>query len=210
MASAAPKLQAVSKLQVAREFLAVPMSLWARLPIQVRATLSGVPTRDSPAVRYGYYGLVVHTLILAAMVLLAAGVLLPFLTVKKFMILADSQSLAQIVGYLYREGDVFLAMVVLAFSIVVPFAKIATLYRLWSIGFAGGDRVRRLLAVLEFVGKWSMVEVFVAAAVVFSAKSSGIADATTEPGLYCFAASVMLSLVALYLVQRATRDRPLA
>ena len=178
--------------------------LSGRVPPEITAYFTGVPARDSMAVRYGVYGLFVHTMILSSICLLAVGVLMPFMTIKKFMLFDESQSLVEIVIYLHREGDTFLAIVVAIFSIVMPLAKIDTLYRLWSIKFAGGERVRKLLKWLEFVGKWSMIEVFMAAAAVFSVKSSGLADATTEPGLYFFAASVLLSLTATWLVKRVS------
>lgn len=195
-------------LAVSRAALSGLRTLSGRVPPGIIAYVSGVPARDSMAVRYGVYGLLVHSMILSSICLLVAGVLMPFMTVKKFMLFDDTQSLVEIVVYLHQEGDTFLAVVVALFSIVMPFAKINTLYRLWSIRYTGGERVRRLLKLLEFVGKWSMIEVFMAAAAVFSIKSSGLADATSEPGLYFFAVSVLLSLAATWLVKRVSHAPP--
>ena len=191
-------------LTMSRAVLSRVRPLLDRVPPEITAYFSGVPAHGSMAVRYGIYGLLVHSMILSSLCLLVAGVLMPFMTVQKFMLFDDTQSLAEIVFYLHREGDTFLAVVVALFSIVMPFAKINTLYRLWSIRYTGGERMRKLLKLLEFVGKWSMIEVFMAAAAIFSIKSSGLADATSEPGLYFFAASVVLSLAATWLVKRVT------
>ena len=51
----------------------------------------------------------------------------------------------------------------------------------------------------------SMLDVFIVAVIVVSAKSSFIASAQLRPGLYLFAASILLSMYAVHRIRRAAR-----
>ncbi|MGO9986088.1 MAG: paraquat-inducible protein A, partial [Rhodomicrobium sp.] len=55
---------------------------------------------------------------------------------------------------------------------------------------------------IEWLGKWSMLDVLVLALLVFYAKSTGLADAVALPGVYFFAASVILTMIAYALIDR--------
>jgi uncharacterized paraquat-inducible protein A len=54
---------------------------------------------------------------------------------------------------------------------------------------------------IEWLGKWSMLDVLVLALLVFYAKSTQFADAVALPGIYFFAGSVMLTMVAYSLIK---------
>ena len=70
---------------------------------------------------------------------------------------------------------------------------------------AGGDhnpqmrqRMHRLLAI---VSKWSMMDVLIVAIVIVAAKTSGFADAFTQPGLWYYVISVAAAAIATYMVR---------
>lgn len=48
-------------------------------------------------------------------------------------------------------------------------------------------------ALVPFLSKWSMMDVLLVAIVIFAAKTSGLAEAFTQPGLWFYAASSMLA-----------------
>ena len=138
-------------------------------------------------------------------VLLAAGVTAPVIHVNRLFIFSDSFSIIEAVGQLAEAGHYFLAVVIFLFSVVVPVFKIATAYRAWRSLEVGGDGFGRVVALLELIGKWSMLDVFIVAVIVVSAKSSIIASAQLQPGLYLFAASILLSMYAVHRIRRVAR-----
>ena len=74
------------------------------------------------------------------------------------------------VVYLYTSGSWYLALILLIASVMIPLAKLAALvYLLITVqrGSVRNNRERaRLYRVLEIIGRWSMVDVFVATFVV--------------------------------------------
>lgn len=144
-------------------------------------------------------------LILAAGVLLALGCTLPFFRVKRFFIFSDDVALAGAVVDLVREGEWLIGALVALLSIVFPLLKLQVAFRLWRRVSVGSSVMRRSLGLLDAIAKWSMADVFVVAVLIVSAKASGIADAVSRPGLYCFLGGVALSIVAVERIKGAAR-----
>ena len=139
-------------------------------------------------------------MLLAALALLVPGVFLPLVTVEKLLIFTDQVSLYGGIVGLYDSGEYFLATVLLAFSLVFPLIKI--LIGLVVASRGGPQAAPRLLGALAWLGKWSMLDVFIVGLLVVSIKSNYLADAGTEPGLYFFTASIVLSLLATHRLLR--------
>ncbi len=141
-------------------------------------------------------------LVLGAL-LLPLGWLAPMLETRRFFFVRDQYSLIETLEALAESGEIALALTVAAFSVLLPGLKTAVL--LW-LNLAGRRGMRSLgLLLLRNLGKWSMLEVFVAALVVVSLSGSGIASASTLPGHYLFAASALLLMLASGRVERDLR-----
>lgn len=138
----------------------------------------------------------VPVLAAAALGFLAAGVTLPLLTISRLWVFEDDVSILAAIAGLWDNGEAFLAVALLLFSIVFPAAKLAGVMTLWAVARPGGRAFARGLAVIDGLGRWSMMDVLVTALLIFSLKASGLASATSQPGLYCFAAAVVLSMAA--------------
>lgn len=126
----------------------------------------------------------------------ALGISLPLIEVKQLLVFTDEPSLVQIVAGLWTS-DWLLAIVVGLFSIVFPAVKLAYLHAL-TLGAAPGH----LHGALRALSNWSMLDVMLVAIVVFAAKTSGLASAVTQPGLWFFAASALLTALASALAKR--------
>ena len=61
---------------------------------------------------------------------------------------------------------------------------------------------------LSWIGKWSMLDVFVVAIVVtyFSMKESGQTDANLQIGVYYFSIYVVLSMICTMILSRITKQ----
>ncbi|WP_321344979.1 paraquat-inducible protein A [Breoghania sp.] len=125
----------------------------------------------------------------------ALGITLPLIVFKKLYLFTETPSLVQVVLGLDQEGDRGLALLVGGFSIVLPAVKLVLLH-IVALGGRG-----RFLHLLSAVSKWSMMDVMVVALVVFAAKSSGLATAVTQPGLWFYASATVATAAAALLIR---------
>jgi paraquat-inducible protein A len=103
---------------------------------------------------------------------------------------------------LWIDGSWALAMIVFIASIAVPVLKIAALGLLaWSVRKAPRWRRlerARLFRLIEVVGHWSMLDVYVVVLLAACVRFGSLASAHPEPGLLAFAAVVVLTLLAAH------------
>ena len=154
------------------------------------------PGRDRHRMTLGGRRFLLALAIVAASVCLALGITLPIIRLTQFYFFSNEHSLVSTVGTLIRDGQVFLGMTILVFSIVLPIAKLVYLLLLSTLPIAELKRQARRLRALEWVGKWSMHDVLVLSLTIFFIKSQGLHDARSLQGVYFFTASVIFMIVA--------------
>lgn len=134
--------------------------------------------------------------IIGAAVCLALGITLPIIKLTKFLFWTSEYSLISTVGVLIRDGQTFLGVVVLVFSIVFPVVKLAYLLLISTLPAAELRRHAKRLKAMEWIGKWSMHDVLVLALTIFFLKSQGVYDAASLPAVYFFTAAVGLMILS--------------
>ena len=101
---------------------------------------------------------------------------------------------------LYTTGSWPLALIVLVASVMVPLGKLVALsYLLITVqrGSLGGTRDRtRLYRMVEFIGRWSMLDVFVDTFTVALVQLQPLMSVEPGPGVLFFAAVVVLTMIA--------------
>ena len=139
-------------------------------------------------------------LFVAAPVLFAFGIILPLVTFEKLYFFEDNPSLLGIVASLYKNGDYALALLVVLFSILFPFAKMVAIAAEALSPAAGGKGW--FARLVPFLTKWSMMDVMLVAIVIAAAKTSGLANAFAEAGLWCYAGSALMMSAVQWIVAR--------
>lgn len=150
-----------------------------------------------------------HNTIAVGLTVISLGLLWPGLTEPVLTITASielmgqsreifrqSQSIAESVKTLYNGGNVFVAGLILLFSITVPLIKAALLAMvLWARNI---DTRRRMLQLVRSISKWAMADVFVVGVFIafLAAKATDNLDAVAERGFYFFAAYCLVSNLA--------------
>jgi paraquat-inducible protein A len=150
----------------------------------------------------GMRAFLIFVLTLAAAVCLVLGLTLPVVKLTRLYFWTDTHSLTSIISALYYTGEVFLACVIFVFSIVFPAFKLLYIILAGTLITVDPHRRGSWFKRIEWLGKWSMLDVLVLALLVFYAKSTQLADAVALPGIYFFAASVILTMIAYSLVER--------
>ncbi|SVD21348.1 uncharacterized protein METZ01_LOCUS374202, partial [marine metagenome] len=136
-------------------------------------------------------------ILLLSACLLVIGWFSPMMTVNRFLFLEKQISVFDSLLTFALHGEILLLVIVFLFSVVFPAAKIISSYLLWYEYDVTSDHFEKRVRILQGIGKWSMVDVFVVALVVAAVKVSIIGDIYLHWGLYSFAASVLLAMIAL-------------
>jgi paraquat-inducible protein A len=134
--------------------------------------------------------------------LILAGWLLPFMSVTSFFVFSGEISILDAMTQLVEAEEYALSAIVVLFTVVFPIAKFGLALHLWAAAPPGDLASARRAAWLDDIGRWSMLDVFLAALLVVSIKATGMAGVAVHAGVYFFAAGVVLSML---LVRRLAR-----
>jgi uncharacterized paraquat-inducible protein A len=141
--------------------------------------------------------------------LLWPGLTDPVLTITASMkilgppkeVFRQTQSIFESMKNLYNSGNVFVAGLILFFSITVPFIKAVLLF----IIMATKESITRyrLYVFARSVSKWAMADVFVVGVLIsfLAAKGTDNLDAIAERGFYFFAAYCLVSNLGFQLLK---------
>ena len=138
-------------------------------------------------------------LLLAGYVLFIPANVLP-ITITSSIVGVQSDTIMSGVAYFWHEGAYDLAIIIFTASIFVPLAKLLALTVLaWSAQTRSTwDPMQRtrLYRMVEFVGKWSMLDVFVVAMLARLVQFSSLASIEAGPGAIAFSAVVVITMFA--------------
>ena len=135
----------------------------------------------------------VPLMLFAASLCLALGLVLPLIRLERLYFFTQEPSLIEMIAGLWTEGELLLAAVVGLFSVVFPAVKLAILH---VLSYGATHERPAIPAWLKTLSNWSMLDVLLVALVIFAAKTSGLAAAITQPGLWFFAGSAVLTAIA--------------
>ena len=101
---------------------------------------------------------------------------------------------------LFEYGAWFVAIVVIFASVVIPVAKFVVIGML-MLGVRYGSRLSahrrmQLYEITEFIGRWSMIDVFVVAILAALVQLGFVASINPGPAAVCFALSVVFTMLA--------------
>jgi len=138
--------------------------------------------------------MVIPILLVLSALSLAFGLVLPLVRFEKLYFFSETPSLIDIVLSLWEQGSGGLAVLIALFSIAFPVVKLFGIaLEATTPATVGAGEVGVLARVLPMLGKWSMMDVMLVALVIVGAKTSGMASAFTQPGLWFYAASAIMT-----------------
>jgi paraquat-inducible protein A len=113
---------------------------------------------------------------------------------------SDDDTIMGGVIFLYSSGSWPLALMVLVASVMIPLGKLVSIgYLLISVqsGSVRSNRERtRLYRIVVFIGRWSMLDVFVDTFTVALVQLQPLMSVMPGPGVLFFAAVVVLTMLA--------------
>lgn len=138
-------------------------------------------------------------LLLAAALLYIPANLLPIMHTSSLGRTEDDTILAGI-AYFWRSGDWPLAVIVFVASVMVPMLKLGILTLQTVAAYRGSDwqplERAKLHRMVERIGRWSMLDVFVVSLTVSLVHFGSFAQITAGPGALAFGSVVVLTMLA--------------
>ena len=138
-------------------------------------------------------------LVIAAAICYVPANILPVLTTNT-LVSSEPDTIMSGVIYLYTSGSWPLALIVLVASVMIPLGKLVALaYLLITVqrGSVANNRERtRLYRIVELIGRWSMLDVFVDTFVVALVQLQPLMSVEPGPGVPFFMAVVVLTMLA--------------
>lgn len=127
--------------------------------------------------------------------------LFPVMTYSK-MGHADVSTIVHGAIELWQDGMIPLSLLVIFASITVPVLKIISLTIMVTATLRGKKtglaRLSRLYRVVDVIGRWSMIDVFMISILVAIVHFNFLANVTAEPGVVFFTAVVILTIFAVH------------
>lgn len=138
-------------------------------------------------------------LLIAAWILFLPANVLPIMETGS-LFGSQRDTIASGILFLWKTGSFALAIIVFIASILVPLAKLICLtYLLWTTT-KGSSRQRlfrtRLYWMLEFIGRWSMLDIYVVTLLSVLVQLKQLASIYPMPGALAFGAVVVLTMLA--------------
>jgi paraquat-inducible protein A len=138
-------------------------------------------------------------LAVAAAIMLVPANLLPVLSTKTGGSARTDTIMSGIIG-LWKDGMLAISAIVFIASILIPLLKLLGLAWLLLAVRRRASRNRRgltrLYATLAFIGRWSMLDVFLVAFLAGAVQFGALATIEPRSGIVAFAAAVVLTILA--------------
>ena len=138
-------------------------------------------------------------LLIAAMILYVPANVLPMMKTSS-LFGSQSDTIMSGVVYFWTSGSWYLALIIFFASITVPLLKMLALVLLlvsvqrrsrWQ-----REQRARLYRLVEFIGRWSMLDIYVVAVVVALVQLKALATIEPGPGAAAFGGVVVLTMFA--------------
>ncbi len=135
-------------------------------------------------------------LALAALILYPVAITMPILRVQQLGN-ANATSIIDGVITLLADGEIFVGLIVLACSIILPLGKLLALLTMSMMGARLAHSHRALThRIIDFTGRWGMLDVLAVAVLVAALKLGDLMEVAPGPAAFTFALCVLLSLLA--------------
>jgi paraquat-inducible protein A len=139
-------------------------------------------------------------LTIAAVMLYFPANLLPVLRVQSTLKGVQQNTILGGVVQFWQNGDYLVALIIFIASVVIPILKVLAITALCFAARTGHwpRATTRLYRVTDYIGRWSMVDVFVVAILVGVVQLGGVMTINAGEGALAFAGVVVLTMLAAH------------
>ena len=148
---------------------------------------------------YGKKGRLITLLLPFSLILNILALLSPFISIDQAGISTLCYTLPQSIVMMCQEKLYVVAGLILLFSILFPFVKLITLSYIW-LKCKDSEKRSKLIGIIEPLGKWSMLDVFVVCIMLVLTNKQFLIGGTAEIGVIFFLFAIFSSMTASHLI----------
>lgn len=130
-----------------------------------------------------------NSLIVFETFFLLCGVYLPLVRTNEFWFFSSEFSIISITRDLFLSGEILLSAIIILFGFIMPFIKI--IFKIFELEFFERYNLH----------KFSMLDIFLIAFMVFASKSSSYFDVYLMYGFYFLLASVFMNYIYVIFIK---------
>ena len=123
----------------------------------------------------------------------------PFLEIHHAVVADEIYSLFGAVKLMWSYKLYIIAVLIVGFSIIFPFVKLFCLL-LICFGIKSPRKRSRTISIIEALGKWSMLDIFIVCIVLVLTNDQYFVSSTPRMGVYYFLSAILISLICSILV----------
>ncbi|MBC8523358.1 paraquat-inducible protein A [PVC group bacterium] len=150
-------------------------------------------------------GWIIPILLFVSLILNILGLILPFLELDQAFKGKLIYSLPHSVKLMWEHKLYIICFLILGFSIIFPFVKLASLFAAWFIPWKSTSRAK-FLYWIELLGKWSYMDIFVVILLLALTSRQTMIASHTHIGLYFFIGAITLSMLVSQLILGMARE----
>lgn len=144
-------------------------------------------------------GWIIPVLLCLSLVSNVLGLILPFLELDKAFTAKLTYSLPHSVHMMWESKLYVISILILSFSIVFPFVKLASLFAAWFLPWKSTSRAT-YLHWIELLGKWSYMDIFVVILLLALTNDQSMISSKIHIGVYFFIGAITLSMIVSQIV----------
>ena len=157
----------------------------------------------------GSKGWIIPILLTVSLILNILALTLPFLEINEAFKKPVPYKLIHSVHLMWTAKLYIIAILILTFSIIFPFAKLLSLYTAWFAPWKPSTRVK-FLHIIELLGKWSFMDIFVVILLIALTYKQQWISSNIHIGVYFFIGAISLSMIVseiiISIAKRELRD----
>jgi len=123
-----------------------------------------------------------------------AALIVPFMSLKIMNGKPQTYSVPHTVKKMWDDELKWIAILIAIFSITYPFVKLIGMTVVWFFQPFGGKFCERYLSIMTQIGRWSLLDVYVALILVALADGQKAFSVTLHSGLPLFLCAIMISM----------------
>lgn len=151
-----------------------------------------VETTEAAILSTPILDIVCEWLLYVSAALIVGGLLVPSVY-RPGMFGGSEYNLIEVLQAMWEAKEYVVASIVFVFSVIFPLVKTLTA----AVLFRFGNRAsKRAASLMQFLGKWSMLDVFLVAFLIGMTQLASLMTVRPLTGLYLFTAGVLLNNLA--------------
>ncbi|WP_145081038.1 paraquat-inducible protein A [Poriferisphaera corsica] len=133
-----------------------------------------------------------------------AALLTPFLRINLALSPTRIYSLPHTVQLMWEAKLYLVAALIVGFSIIFPFIKLALIAITW-LHITSPHKRQKTIAILETLGKWSMLDIFIVCILLVLTTNQVVISSAIRFGVYLFLIAITLSMITSLIIQTISR-----